>query len=84
MKSRCHALGLTGQVRINKAGCLDRCAQGPALVVYGEKNPGEGVWYTARNVADVDDIIDAHLIGGRVVERLRMAEPETGKKKGKA
>ena len=73
MKERCHALGLKGQVRINKAGCLDTCSAGPALVVYGAKNPGDGVWYTARTTQDIDAIIDEHLVGGRPVERLRMA-----------
>jgi (2Fe-2S) ferredoxin len=54
-----------GQVRVNKAGCLDRCAGGPVAVVYPQ-----GVWYTFVDQADIDDIVDSHLIGGKVVERL--------------
>jgi (2Fe-2S) ferredoxin len=72
MKARCHALGLKGRVRVNKAGCLDVCAKGPSFVVYGEKDPPGGVWYTLRTLEDVDEVIDKHLVGGEVVERLRM------------
>lgn len=71
-KARCAALGLKGKVRVNKAGCLDACAQGPAVVVYGTKNPAEGVWYTVRTLEEMDEIIDEHLVNGRPVERLRM------------
>jgi (2Fe-2S) ferredoxin len=71
-KAACAARGLKGTVRINKAGCLDVCAQGPAVVVYGGANAAEGVWYTPRSTADMDAILDEHLVGGNVVERLRM------------
>ena len=54
-----------GQVRVNKAGCLDRCAGGPVAVVYPE-----GVWYTYVDTHDIDDIVNEHLVGGKVVERL--------------
>ena len=69
-KQRLKALGLAGagKIRVQKAGCLDRCAQGPVAVVYPE-----GVWYTYVDQTDIDEIIDAHLIGGRPVERLRLA-----------
>jgi len=56
-----------GKVRINMAGCLDRCDQGPVLVVYPE-----GVWYTYVDREDIDEIIDEHLRHGRVVERLKI------------
>ena len=56
-----------GKVRINTAGCLDRCAEGPVLVVYPE-----GVWYTYVDREDIDEIIAEHLVHGRVVERLRI------------
>ena len=71
-KERCHELGLKGKVRINKAGCLDACAHGPAVVVYGAKDPPEGVWYTVRTTDEMDEIIREHLQGGRPVARLRM------------
>ena len=56
-----------GKVRINKAGCLDRCDDGPVMVVYPE-----GVWYTYVDNEDVEEIIQEHLINGRVVDRLRL------------
>jgi (2Fe-2S) ferredoxin len=67
MKSRVKKLGLNGEgkVRINRAGCLDRCAQGPLMVVYPE-----AVWYTFVDNEDVDEIIESHLINGKVVKRL--------------
>ncbi|MEZ5628504.1 MAG: NAD(P)H-dependent oxidoreductase subunit E [Rhodocyclaceae bacterium] len=68
-KERIAKLGLKGKgkVRINKAGCLDRCDEGPVLVVYPEE-----VWYTFVDKEDIDEIIDEHLVGGRVVARLRI------------
>lgn len=56
-----------GQVRINQAGCLDRCDQGPVLVVYPE-----AIWYSYVDQEDIDEIIEQHLINGKVVERLRI------------
>lgn len=66
-KNRVKQLGLAGpgQVRVNKAGCLDRCAGGPVAVVYPE-----GVWYTYVDNADIEEIVDSHLKNGQVVERL--------------
>ena len=52
-------------MRVNKAGCLDRCAGGPVAVVYPE-----AVWYTFVDKADIDEIVDSHLKNGVVVERL--------------
>ena len=68
-KKRVKELGLSGEgkVRINQAGCLDRCEEGPVIVVYPEE-----VWYTYVDKSDVDEIIDEHLTNGRVVERLRI------------
>jgi len=68
-KQRIKELGLagTGRVRINNAGCLDRCEEGPVLVVYPE-----GVWYTYVDKEDIDDIINEHIVNGRIVERLRI------------
>ena len=56
-----------GKVRINQAGCLDRCEEGPCMVVYPD-----GVWYTYVDRADIDEIIEEHLQHGRVVERLKL------------
>jgi len=69
VKGRCKELGLSGpgKVRINSAGCLDRCELGPVVVIYPE-----AVWYTYIDTQDLDEIIDQHLVHGRVVERLRL------------
>lgn len=56
-----------GKIRVNKAGCLDRCEEGPVCVVYPE-----GTWYTYVDETDVDDIIESHLVGGVEVERLKI------------
>ena len=66
-KVQVKAAGLAGpgQVRVNKAGCLDRCAGGPVAVVYPE-----GVWYTFVDNSDIDEIVDSHLKNGVVVDRL--------------
>lgn len=71
-KDRIKALGLNkgkeGQaIRINSAGCMDRCDEGPVIVVYPEE-----VWYTYIDKEDIDEIIDSHLVGGKVVERLKI------------
>jgi len=56
-----------GKVRVNQAGCLDRCEEGPCAVVYPD-----GVWYTYVDRGDIDEIIEEHLRHGRVVERLKI------------
>jgi (2Fe-2S) ferredoxin len=68
-KSSVKAQGLSGpgKVRVNQAGCLDRCAGGPVCVVYPE-----AVWYSFVDNADIDEIVNEHLGHGRVVERLRV------------
>ena len=68
-KSRVKKLGLagTGKVRVNQAGCLDRCELGPVAVVYPE-----GVWYRYKNKADIDEIVERHLVDGMPVLRLKI------------
>ena len=68
-KDRVKARGLAGKggVRVNKSGCLDRCEEGPCVVVYPE-----GVWYTSVDRSDIDEIVDRHLANGEVVDRLRI------------
>ncbi len=68
-KDKVKALKLSGEgkVRINQAGCLDRCEIGPVMVIY----PGE-TWYTYVDKADIDEIVEEHLKNGRVVERLKV------------
>jgi (2Fe-2S) ferredoxin len=68
-KDRIKALKLNGKgkVRINLAGCMDRCDEGPVMVVYPE-----AVWYTYIDRSDIDEIVSEHLKNGRIVERLRI------------
>ena len=54
------------KVRVNNAGCLNRCALGPMMVVYPE-----GTWYQYHNTDDIDEIIERHLIGGQIVTGLQ-------------
>lgn len=68
-KQKLAARGLKGKVRANKAGCLDQCEHGPNLVVYPD-----AVWYGNVTAADVEQIIDQHIIGGKPVERLVMPD----------
>lgn len=74
-KAQAKAMGLLGpgKVRVNRAGCLDRCAGGPVAVVYPE-----AVWYTFVDKADIDEIVSSHLAGGVVVERL-LTPPDVGR-----
>lgn len=68
-KAQVKAAGLAGAgaVRVNRAGCLDRCDLGPVAVVYPE-----AVWYTFVDESDIDEIVESHLKNGQVVERLRV------------
>lgn len=69
MKARIKALGLNGKggIRINTAGCLDRCAMGPTVVVYPE-----ATWYSYKTEQDLEEIIETHLQKGQVVTRLQL------------
>ena len=73
MKARAKEMGLK-DVRINSAGCLDRCELGPTVVIYPE-----GVWYRYDTPADVDEILTIHVKDGGRVERL-MLMPDQGPK----
>lgn len=66
-KDRVRALGeqISGRVRINAAGCLDRCDKGPVIVIYPE-----ATWYTYVDQEDIDEIVDRHLVNGEIVDRL--------------
>lgn len=66
-KARVKELGLAGKgrVRINTSGCLDRCGQGPVIVVYPEE-----AWYQYQNKEDIDEIINQHILENQIVNRL--------------
>ncbi|NND64794.1 MAG: (2Fe-2S) ferredoxin domain-containing protein [Gammaproteobacteria bacterium] len=71
-KQKAKELGIhgPGQVRVNKAGCLDRCEMGPVAVVYPDE-----VWYGYESEADIDAIVERHLRDGEVVDELRLDIP---------
>lgn len=73
LKARVKELGVSG-VRVNSAGCLDRCELGPTMVIYPE-----GVWYQYRTLEDAEEILQTHILGGGRVARLMLhpddAEP---------
>lgn len=68
-KERVKSLGLHGKggIRVNSAGCLDRCEEGPVIVIYPD-----GTWYTYVDRDDINEIIDEHLVHGRAVTRLKI------------
>ena len=59
--------GLRGKMRANSSGCLDRCEHGPSVVVYPEQ-----VLYTYADRADIDEIVEQHLVQGKSVDRLKI------------
>jgi (2Fe-2S) ferredoxin len=63
------AAGLGNSVRINKSGCLDQCEHGATVVVYPE-----AIWYGQVLPEDAAEIVQEHLVNGRPVERLRLAD----------
>lgn len=69
-KKELHERGLKTKVRANKVGCLDVCEYGPNVVIYPE-----GVWYCHVKKEDVVEIIEKHIIGGEIVERLLLPDP---------
>ena len=66
LKDATRALGIK-DVRINSAGCLDRCGAGPVMVIYPE-----GVWYGFRTKEDIDEILQTHIVEGGRVRRLML------------
>src|SRR5438270_11114881 len=68
-KQKVAELGLKGKVRANQAGCLDQCEHGPNVVIYPE-----GVWYGGVTLADVDEIVESHVVAGQPVQRLMIKD----------
>jgi (2Fe-2S) ferredoxin len=77
MKDKAKKMGLKG-IRINAAGCLDRCELGPTLVIYPD-----GIWYRFASESDVDEILETHIKNKGRVERL-LLKPEDGPNKAEA
>jgi len=68
-KAKIKSLGMSGKalIRVNTAGCLDRCGLGPVIVVYPDET-----WYRYQNEADIDEIIEQHLLNNQQVKRLML------------
>lgn len=68
-KDTCRAKGYLGEGKfgISESRCLGRCEHGPVAVVYPDD-----IWYQYIDEEDIDDIINEHLIGGKVVKRLKI------------
>jgi len=64
LKKKCKAASVS-KVRINGAGCLDRCELGAVMVIYPE-----GIWYHYATESDLDEILESHIQNNRLVERL--------------
>lgn len=64
-KKRLKELGLNSKIRVNKAGCLDACGFGPAMVVYPEQ-----IWYGNFSQNDIEEIIQSHLLNNNPVDRI--------------
>ncbi|MBV8578356.1 MAG: (2Fe-2S) ferredoxin domain-containing protein [Acetobacteraceae bacterium] len=68
MKARAKEMGLP-HVRVNAAGCLDRCERGPCVVIYPE-----GVWYSVGSTEDVDAVLTRHLRDGGRIRALMLPD----------
>ena len=65
--------GLEDEVKIVRTGCFGLCALGPVVIVYPD-----GTFYSRVQEEDVKDIVEEHLIKGRVVERLAYKDVAEG------
>lgn len=72
-KEKLAKLGLAAKVRANKAGCLNACQQGVALVIYPQ-----GIWYGHVTLSDVDEIIEKSIIKNEIIKRLELHHLEQG------
>ena len=68
MKARAKELRIP-RIRINSAGCLDRCELGPCAVIYPD-----GVWYRLETTADVDAVLERHVLAGERVPASMLSE----------
>ena len=80
MKARVKKLNLNGKgkVRVNRAGCFDRCGEGPLLVIYPQ-----AVWYGGVRVKDVPRIVEETIVGGRILEDLLIPDEKLNCRKKK-
>ena len=65
LESELQAKGLENEIKVIKTGCFGLCALGPIMIVYPE-----GCFYSEVKVEDVPEIVEEHLLKGRMVKRL--------------
>ena len=65
--------GLADEIKVIRTGCFGLCALGPIVVVYPE-----GAFYSQVKVENVSEIVDEHLIKGRIVKHLLYDETVSG------
>ena len=65
MEAQLKANGLEKEIKVVKTGCFGLCALGPIMIVYPE-----GAFYSRVTVEDVKEIVEEHLLKGRIVKRL--------------
>ena len=75
MNAELKAKGLENEVQVIRTGCFGLCALGPIMIVYPE-----GCFYSEVKVEDVPEIVEEHLLKGRMVTRLLYKETVTPEK----
>ena len=75
MEAELKAKGLENEVQVIRTGCFGLCALGPIMIVYPE-----GCFYSEVKVEDVPEIVEEHLLKGRMVKRLLYSETVTPEK----
>ena len=72
MEAELKAKGLENEIQVIRTGCFGLCALGPIMIVYPE-----GCFYSEVKVEDVPEIVEEHLLKGRMVKRLLYDETVT-------
>lgn len=68
---------MNGKINVMKTKCLMRCTEGPVLLI----NPAKS-WYTYCGERDIEELVSEHVVQGRIVERLLLAERGRGRQPG--
>ncbi len=66
------AKGLEDEIQVVRTGCFGLCALGPIMIVYPE-----GCFYSEVKIEDIPEIVEEHLLKGRIVKRLLYSETVT-------
>ena len=59
--------GLSGEVMVSNTGCFGLCEKGPIVVIYPDN-----VWYGSVTLDDVETIMEEHIEGGKIAEKLQI------------